>query len=859
MAAAANSNSASAMNAHFKMNRHAKKFLFAALAFGLTVLAVTAQTTTSIGNLPLYFEAAHGQDNGPAQFITRGRDAEFLISAAEARFVLQKSGATRAVQMQFIGANPHAQISGDSELSGKINYLTGNDPARWRSGISTFAQVRVEQIYPGVNLIYYGNQQQLEYDFTVAPNTNPNAIAIHFDGAGKISVNAQGELVLNLGRDEIRQPKPLIYQTAGGARRKIDGGYKILDAHTVAFAVGNYDRSLPLVIDPILSYSTYFGGNFGETAWAVAVSTNDNSVYIAGETFSTRFSQITTNAYQTNFMGGTLTGDAFVAKFGSSGTNLIYMTYLGGNDDDGALGLALDGAGDAYVTGFTDSSNFPVTNSIAGGVPGITNSTNISGTFNKSFGYYPVDGFVAELNTNGSRLIYSTYLGGSGSDSGNAIAVDAAGNAYVTGFTASTNFPTANALAFRLIGRTNTVLNYLACTNNAYSDYFNENAFVAEIAARGTNFLFSSYLGGNNYDEGKGIAVDGAGDVYVTGYTASTNFPTTNFITQTFINSFGTNSYQGNLLNSSTNVWNGSYDVFVTKLAPAGNGFTLVYSTYLGGTNDDHAYGIAFDNSGAAYVTGSTDSTNFPQTLTNVIRSGLTNNTAAGFTITTNAFLTKLTNDLVTGKVGIDYSLTFGGVRTDVANGIAIDPATNVFIVGTTSSTNFPCFPTSNTGFLRVTNSGYNDVFVTAFSAANPTTCSLLYSAYLGGKYSDYGDGIAVDSAGSAYVVGQTLSTNFPTFNAYQTTLDGTNDAFLAKILLTLASPTLTAVQSGTNVLVFWPPIGQDSSVFKLQSNTNLLSTNWVTVPQSPVLTNGSNIFIFNPTNPAKFFRLRAY
>jgi hypothetical protein len=877
MVAAASSNSASAMNAHFKMNRYAKKFLLAALAFSLTALTVTAQTTTPVGNLPLYFESHHGQADGAAQFITRGRDAEFLISPAETRFVLRKTGAALAMlRMQFLGANPQAQISGDAELAGKINYFTGNDPAQWRSGISTFAKVRVAEIYPGVSVIYYGNQRQLEYDFTVAPGTKPETIAIHFSGAEKISVNAQGELVLTLQGGEIRQPKPVIYQTIDGERHEINGGYRLEGSQTVAFAVGKYDRSQPLVIDPVLSYSTFFGGNSGETAWAVAVSTNDNSIYIAGQTFSklhltngvvispfsTSGSFSTTNAYQTNYMGGTLTGDAFVAKFGSSGTNLLYLTYLGGSNDDGALGIALDGDGDAFVTGFTDSPNFPVTNNIPGGVPGLTNSTRISGTFNTSYGYYPVDGFVAELNTNGSQLVYSTYLGGSGSDSGNAIAVDAAGNAYVTGFTASTNFPTANALAFHLIGQTNaalTTLNYLACTNNAYSDYFNENAFVAEIAARGASFPFSTYLGGNFYDEGKGIAVDNAGNVYVTGYTASTNFPTTNFITQSITNSFGTNSYQGNLLNSTTNILNTGYDVFVTKLAPAGTGFTLVYSTYLGGTNDDHAYGIAVDNGGAAYVTGSTDSTNFPQTLTNVIGSGLTNNTAAGFIVTTNAFLTKLTNDLVTGKVGIDYSLTFGGVRMDVANGIAIDPATNVFIVGTASSTNFPCFPTSNTGSLHVTNSGYNDVFVTAFSAANPTNCSLLYSTYLGGEYSDYGYGIAVDSAGSAYIVGQTRSTNFPVYNAYQATLNGSNDTFLAKILLTLPTPALTAARSGTNIIVSWPPIVTEENVFKLQSNTNLLSTNWVVVPQSPVLTNGSNIFTFNPTNPANFFRLRAY
>jgi beta-propeller repeat-containing protein len=862
------------------MNFLAKKILLAGVAVSLSVLAVAAQTALSLGNLPLYFEASSGPAAGPAQFIARGRDAQFQISPTAAQFVLQKSGVTRAVQMQFLGANPQAQICGDNGLAGKINYFTGSDPAQWRSGIPTFAKVRVAEIYPGVSVIYYGNERQLEYDFTVSPDKNPETIAIRFDGADKISVSPQGELVLNLGNDEIRQPKPLIYQTIGDARKEIVGGYKVLDAHTVAFAVGKYDHALPLVIDPVLSYSTYFGGTLGETAWAVAVDTNDNSIYIAGQTFSklhltngvvvspfsTNGSFSTTNAYQTNFAGGTLTGDAFVAKFDNSGTNLIYLTYLGGGADDGILSIALDGDGDAYVTGFTDSTNFPVTNSIPGGVPGIPNSTNISGTFGKGFGSYPIDAFVAELNPGGSSLIYSTYLGGSAADAGYGIAVDAQRNAYVTGFTASTNFPTANALAFHLIGQTNTALttlNYLACTNSVY---FNQNAFVAEIAAGGTNLLFSTYFGGNNFDEGRSIAVDSLNNVYVTGWTASTNFPTTNFISQTFItqistNRFTTNSYSGNLLNSSTNKFNSAYDAFVAKLSPSVSGglvsTSLVYSTYLGGTNNDFAYGIAVDNNGAAYVTGSTVSTNFPNTLTNIIGSGLTNNIGTSSPATTNAFLTKITNGT---SAAIAYSVTFGGRWSDTGYGIAIDPATNVFIVGTTGSTNFPCFPTNGTGSLRVTNSGGNDVFVTAFNAANPTNCSLLYSTYLGGKGNDYGYGIAVDALGNAYVVGQTLSTNFPTFHAYQAMRNGTNDTFLAKILLTTATPpALTALSSGTNVIVSWPPIVTEENVFKLQSNTNLLSTNWVVVPQSPVLTNGSNIVTFNPTNPAQFFRLRSF
>ncbi|HZL14416.1 MAG TPA: hypothetical protein VFC85_09795, partial [Verrucomicrobiae bacterium] len=300
----------------------------AGFASCVAALNLVAQTAAPFGNLPLYFEAGSA-----AQFIARGSDTEFSISPTHTQFALRKSDSVRAVQMQFIGANPNAKISGGSEFSGKINYLTGNNPAQWRSQIPTFAQVCVGQIYSGINLIYYGNQRQLEYDFTLAPGANPNAIAIRFDGADKISVNAGGELVLKLGGNEIIQPAPEIYQTAKGARKEISGGYKILDKRTVAFSIGKYDSAQPLVIDPILSYSTYFGGTLGETAWAIALDKNDSSIYVAGETFSQHFTTnnlpfSTPGAFQTNFAGGKLTGDAFVAKFDNSGTNLIYLTYL---------------------------------------------------------------------------------------------------------------------------------------------------------------------------------------------------------------------------------------------------------------------------------------------------------------------------------------------------------------------------------------------------------------------------------------------------------------------------------------------------------------------------------------------------
>lgn len=798
----------------------------AGFALGLAALATSAQTAATFGNLPLYFEA-----DSPSCFHAQGRYLEFSIAAGGAQLVLRGNAdaPARAVQLQFTGTGPLTQIHGDNELTGKINYFTGNNPAQWRSGVPTFAKVRIDDMYPGINLVYYGNQHLIEYDLTVAAGASPNSIAMNFDGADQIMTNAEGELVLKLGAREIFQPKPLIYQMIGGTRKEIAGGYKILNAHSVAFAVGKYDRALPLVIDPILSYATYFGGTLGEFATAVAVNPIDGDVYIAGQTFSKTFytngwSFSTTNAYQTNYAGGSLTGDAFVARFDNLGKNLVYLTYLGGSGNDGALGLAIDGAGNAFVTGFTDSPNFPTSSNAL--------YPNISGEITGGFKSYPVDAFVTELNPGGSNLVYSTYLGGSSMDAGTGIAVDSSDNAYVTGYSYSTNFPTKNAIQ-----------NQLACK---YSVYFNCNAFVSEIASNGAALVFSTYLGGTNFDEGQGIVLDNGNNIYVAGFTSSTNFPTTNYINQVI----GTNLYDGHWLNGFTNKGaTFAYDAFITKLAPAGA--NLVYSTLLGGVNNDVASHVAVDNTGAAYVTGWTISTNFPNTMpTNLIANHLTNNIKSS--TTTNAFLTKITNGIGT-SAGIAYSVTFGGSRSDVGSGVAIDPANDAFVTGTSTSTNFPCSTTNSDGFLHATNSGGRDVFVTAF---NPDASALLYSTLLGGQKNDFGYGIAVDPAGNAYVVGQTASTNFATPGAFQTFRNGTNDSFLAKILLQSQPSLAIAAAGGAAVTLTWSAFEPE---FLLEYSTNQASTNWLAMPLSPLRTNGSLIVNLPVTSGPLIFRLHKF
>jgi len=813
--------------------------------FGSHVAAMPV--TLSPADLPLYFEANHGQADASAQFIAHGSRSEFLISPDAAELVLSRpaglhSLSSHTLQMQFVGADSQAQISGVDQLSGKINYLVGNDSSKWQTGVPIFSKVSVTGIYPGVNLVYYGNGRQLEYDFTIAPDADPNSIAIHFDGVDKVSLNANGDLALDLGADRIVQPGPVIYQVIQGMCKEIGGGYKLLDAHTIAFSPGNYDHTLPLVIDPILSYSTYFGGNGNDTAWGVAVDTN-GYVYVTGQTTSTEFASgkpfSTPGAFQTNYHGGSFTGDAFIAKFNNLGTNLIYLTYLGGSADDLASSITVDGSSDVYVTGWTASPNFPVT----------TNALYPHLGGNPNSGGYASDAFITELAASGSNLVFSTYLGGSTGDGANSIALDSANNIYVVGYTSSTNFPvTPNAFQ-----------THSAVSNWTYQASYNYNAFVSEIGAGGTNFLYSSYFGGNNFDIGEGIAVDESNYIYLTGFTASTNFPATNAIMQTIVTMAGTNLYNGKLLNGTNSQVPGfGYDAFVAKFTP---GFSnLVYSTYLGGVNNDIANKVAPDGLGNAYVTGWTVSTNFPITVTNLPadQNGLTNNLLAGVAVTTNVFLTKI---VWTGtNAAIGPSVAFGGTNyydIDIGYAVAVDATGNIYVTGSSTSTNFPVG--SNQGSLAATNFyGTSSAFIIAF---NNNISGVMYSAFLGGNGNNSAYGIALDPLANAYIVGQTYSANFPTNNAMQTTLTGTANTFLAKIISDTTPPLLSVSMGSDQGQVTWPsgmPFEPEASdLFALQSITNLSSTNWMTVPGTPILSNNTYSVVFIPTNGSDFYRLK--
>jgi hypothetical protein len=696
-----------------------------------TSQAAKARLVNAYGKLPLSFEVNQGQTDRRVKFLSRGHGYTLFLTPTEAVLALSKSHGqaepkdpikarvferekiiTTALRIKLVGGNPHARLAGMEELPGRSNYFIGNDPKKWRTNVPSYAKVRYRNVYAGVDVVYYGNQRQLEHDFIVAPGADPRAITMAIAGAKKVSIDAQGELVLTSAGGEVHLRKPVIYQRAGGVQYEIAGGYKLKRENRVGFELGEYDVRLPLVIDPVLAYSTYLGGSDVDRASGIAVDSAGNA-YVTGQTVSTNF-PTTPGGFQTSLTPGGFF-DGFVTKVNSTGTVLLYSTYFGGSGQDEPNGIAVDSAGNAYMTGFTGSSNFPTT----------------PGAFQTSFG--GGDAFVTKLNSAGTALLYSTYLG-PGEVVGFGIAVDSAGSAYVTGHTNSPNFPTTSgAFQTSLAGP--------------------ESTFVTKLNSTGTALLYSTYLGGvgaQGNDAGQGIAVDTLGNAYVVGSTSSPNFPITPGAFQT--------SFSG-----------GFSDAFVTELNSTGT--ALVYSTYLGGNAVDFGFGIAVDSAGNAYVTGSTDSSNFPTTP-----GAFQACCGGGF----NAFVTKLNS---TGTALLYSTYLFGsGPGAVNPRGISVDSAGDAYVVGFTSLTTFPRTPDA----MQITyGGGFADAFVTKL---NPTGTALLYSTYLGGSGGDEALGIAVDSAGNAYVAGFTTSTDFPaTPGALQTTYGGgIQDAFLAKISFNL-------------------------------------------------------------------------
>lgn len=685
------------------------------------------------GKLPLAFEPNVGQTDPQVQFLARGSGYNLFITSHEAVLVLKshtprllgkvhgllskgsfpsdKDRSTPTVlRMRLLEAGSNRRFESLEGLPGVSNYFIGNNPAHWHRNIHQYARVKAAEVYPGIDLVYYGNQGKLEYDFVVKPGADPSAIHFRFEGAQTSRLNGQGDLELETGRVSLHFRAPQLYQESWGQRSPVEGHYRLGKDGDIRFEVKDYDRSRSLVIDPTLDYSSYWGGTGQDQSNGVAVDASGNA-YIAGWTQSTDFP--TVNAIDP---ARSAFENAFVAEINAAGTAMVYSTFLGGESYDAANAIAVDGTGNAFVTGYTSSTTFPTQNPIQAANGG-------------SF-----DVFVTELAAGGGSLVYSTYLGGTGQDGGFAIALDGSDDAYVGGQAASANFPTQNPIQPAPNGPANCVVLELNPTGTAlvYSTYLGgngndqvlgitadnsgaawvtgntqsssfptvnplpgqgslggpQNGFLTKVAPGGTSWVYSSYLGGNgtNGDAGAAVAHDASGNVFVTGFTSSTNFPTLN-------------PYQASLT--------GVVNVFMCEVGTdlTGSPF-LVNSTYLGGTGTDAGYGVALDTWGDVYLSGFTTSTDFPVQNALPGQGAPTNGNG-------NGFITEIIPD---GSAPI-FSTYLGGNTYEYSTGLATDGSGGTYVTGFTWSTDFPVTVTPP----QVGNAGSNDAFILKIDQPTPT------------------------------------------------------------------------------------------------------------------------------------------
>lgn len=717
------------------------------------------------GQLPLIFEQNQGQVDSRVKFLARGNGYSLFLTGDSAVLKLYAGQQYSVLSMALVNADSRAQIQGTEQLPGKSNYLIGNDPAKWHRNISQFARVRYANVYPGIDLVFYGSRGRLEYDFEVAPGGDARRVGLGFQGSKDVSIDDNGDVVLAFASGDVRLQAPHFYQKVGLEERPVKGRFERRGKNEIGFALGEYDHSRALVIDPILSYSTYLGGSGNEACSVilgtgtplsgcpgVAVDTASNA-YIAGSTTSTDFP--TVSPYQSSEKG---TANIFIAKFNAAANTLLFSTYLGGSGTDYPAGVAVDEGFDVLVAGTTDSTNFPTSVS--------------SSTSNAAFQATPVSAgnhvFVSELDPTGQILKYSTYLSGNGVDKASGLAVDSVGNAYVTGTTTSTNTPPSSSFP--------ATLGAVQTSSRATNQFFLTK--VSPTLSGVASVPYSTYIGGSSPSNGEtlggGVAVDPSLNVYITGGTNFTDMPTLN-------------AYQASLV--------GTVNAFVTKINPAAvSGSQLLYSTYLGGSGQDIGYGIAADSSNA-YVTGSTTSSNFP-----AAGSGVYQSTYGGGA--SDAFLAKLTNPVSTGTtpglVTLSYSTFIGGSGADAGLAVAVDTIQGARITGWTNSTNIPLLNNS----IETSPGAGNHAFVARIdTSATTSTAPGHYFTYLGGTGNDYGTGIAVDLQSASYVAGETSSPNLltlatPVSPPFQVSLNGPTDAFLSKLgallSLSLSAPTIS-------------------------------------------------------------------
>ncbi len=700
----------------------------------------TAEHRGIQGESPVTFERNVGQAEDGYDFVSFAGGVKMRLNSREAWIEVptKNNVPENSVHALLVGAR-QVSAEGLSPVATRSNYLIGNEPSRWITGVPNYQQVRFPEVYPGIDVVYHGAGSRLEHDFVVAPGANPAQIQLRFTGAAKTEIGSDGALALQFGANQLSWLKPVLYQQTPEGKRKVEGRYQMASDGTVRFEVGAYDPKQPLTIDPVLAYSTYFGGAASESASHVAVDASGNSYFTGGTTDGTF--AVSVGATHNNGSSAPA-GDAIIVKMSADGKTALYTTHIGGTQGDVGLGIALDASGNIYITGLTTSTDYPVT-------AGAFQTKNVGTNF-------PVRAcFISKLNNAGTALLYSTYLGGAANDSlCTGIGVDSAGSAYVTGTTISPDFPTANAIqpTFRSTGM------------------MPLDAFVTKLSADGSKLTYSTFLNGTGASGGTALAVDAAGNAYITGATTSRDFPVTTGALQTTY--AGGGGQRISLLTSG--------DAFVTKLDPTGK---LAYSTFLGGAQDDIGIGIAIDGQGNAYVVGSTMSANFPtkspyQATYKGAGGDINYTSGDGFVAKINPQGTALL-----------FSSYLGGSKDDRASAIGLDATGNIFVAGNTFSTDFPI----TAGAQQSTFQGEHasDTFRTgdAFVVQISPAFAMTSSTYLGGTGTDFAAGIAIDSQGAVVVSGGTDSPDFlTTTGAAQTKFGGASvgyvpagDAFLVK------------------------------------------------------------------------------
>jgi Beta-propeller repeat len=722
------------------------------------------QVSAAFDKLPLTFEANQGQTGAQAKFVAHGKGYSAFLTAGGMILSLRPSKILQAqpmanaaptaspnqplkttLQFNLLGAAQNPMVIGEDQRPGRANYFFGKDPKRWLTNVPTYGRVRYKNVYPGIDLVYYGNRQRLEYDFAVSAGGDPNRIQFEIKGADQIQLDSNGDLILKISGDEVRFQSPIVYQESRGQRVDVNGQYAITDSTHVGFRVAQFDSSKPLVIDPVLVYSTYLGGSGDESPTGIAID-SAGSIYVGGYTDSIDFPLAT--------LGTLSPGDshAFVAKLDATGSNLIYSDYLGGSSLDIAYALTLDGTNNVYISGTTASSDFPMVSPYQGTYPGASSA------------------FLTKISPDGSSLLYSTYFGGNGYGVSVALAVDGSGNMIIAGYTTSTNLPVANA--------------YQASVSANLGGVFGTYGFLTKFSPDGSSLAYSTYFGGSSNVEGvcqgspcwfgpvsyiAGMAMDSSGSAYVAGNTDTSDFPVTS----------------GAYLTTDT-IPDGQVG-FVGKFDSSGS---LQYSTYFydpsGSTIGIDA--IAADESGSAYITGQGISdVSFPITSTSICDPAVYGEGCS------TAFVTKFDPSGAT----LLYSTFLGPNNSAQPAALKIDSNKDVYVLASSYSPSFslvnPLEPWTNPDDLLDWEALVVEI--------DPTATSQLWSTFLGGSSGSYGAGLALDSTGNLFVLGRTSATDFPiTQTAFQNQYGGGQlDAFVLKI----AADSAPSVAFGSATLEF--------------------------------------------------------